>query len=484
MPAAKILDAGAGRPFLKWAGGKGQLLDQFRAFYPARNRVKRYLEPFLGGGAVFFHVREVVRPPAAILSDGNEELIETFKAVRDEPEAVLAELEEHRARHSKDHFYAVRANSDPGNRAARAARMIYLNRACFNGLYRVNSRGLFNVPFGKYAKPRIVDRPGLLEASASLRKAKLTAAPFTSVLDTARAGDFVYFDPPYVPLSRTANFTAYTQTSFGPAEQDTLAEVYAELDRRGCLVMLSNSDTPWVRQRYARFHIEDVRARRSINSKIDARGEVSEVVVLNYQPGEERKTMVRLTKIYTKAGDKGHTRLVGGQKVPKDSPRLECYGTVDELSSVLGLARTALEQKDAPAGAAELAAILRRVQNELFNLGSELATLPADLHEKQPVVQARHVTALEKEIDGWNEHLPSLRSFVLPGGGFVASYLHLARTVCRRAERLAVRLAAAEPVGEQVIPYLNRLSDALFVMSRHAARLYGEPEPLWEPEKT
>jgi cob(I)alamin adenosyltransferase len=194
--------------------------------------------------------------------------------------------------------------------------------------------------------------------------------------------------------------------------------------------------------------------------------------------------MVRLTKIYTRAGDHGQTRLVGGQKVGKDSPRLETYGTVDELSACLGLARTALEQAGAPAGAAALALILRRVQNELFNLGSELATLPADLHPQQPVVQARHVEALEREMDAWNEHLPELRSFILPGGGFAASYLHLARTVCRRAERLAVRLAAAEPVGEQVVPYLNRLSDALFVMSREASRVYGEPEPLWEPATT
>jgi cob(I)alamin adenosyltransferase len=194
--------------------------------------------------------------------------------------------------------------------------------------------------------------------------------------------------------------------------------------------------------------------------------------------------MVRLTKIYTRSGDKGQTRLVGGQKVAKDSPRIDCYGTVDELNACVGLARTALEQPGAPAGAAELAAVLRRIQNELFNLGSELATLPGDRHPKQPVVEARHVEALEREIDAWNEHLPELRSFVLPGGGWVASYLHLARTVCRRAERLAVSLDAAEPLGGQAVPYLNRLSDALFVMSRHAARIYGEPEPLWEPEKT
>lgn len=194
--------------------------------------------------------------------------------------------------------------------------------------------------------------------------------------------------------------------------------------------------------------------------------------------------MVRLNRIYTKAGDGGQTRLVGGQQVRKDAPRIEAYGTVDELMCCLGLARTALTAPDAPAGAADLERVLRRIQNELFNLGSDLATLIEDRHPRQPVTEARHVLALEYEIDAWNAELPELRSFVLPGGGWVASYLHLARTVCRRAERLVVSLAAAEPVGDQVLPYLNRLSDALFVMSRHAARLYGEPEPLWEPEKT
>jgi cob(I)alamin adenosyltransferase len=194
--------------------------------------------------------------------------------------------------------------------------------------------------------------------------------------------------------------------------------------------------------------------------------------------------MVRLNRIYTKAGDGGQTRLVGGQKVAKDSVRIESYGTVDELSSCLGLTRAALAAPPVPAGAPELSDVIRRIQNELFNLGSDLATLPADRHPQQPLIEARHVTALEHEIDAWNESLPELRSFVLPGGGWVAASLHLARTVCRRAERLVVGLRATEDVGEHVIPYLNRLSDALFVMSRHASRLYGEPEPLWEPEKT
>jgi cob(I)alamin adenosyltransferase len=194
--------------------------------------------------------------------------------------------------------------------------------------------------------------------------------------------------------------------------------------------------------------------------------------------------MVRLNRIYTKAGDGGQTRLVGGQKVAKHSLRIEAYGTVDELMSCLGLARAALEGPTAPPGAAELHHTLRRIQNELFNLGSDLATLVEDRHPNQPLIEARHVTALEHEIDGWNADLPELRSFILPGGGWVASYLHLARTVCRRAERVTVLLAEREPLGKQVLPYLNRLSDALFVMARHAARLYGEPEPLWEPEAT
>jgi len=194
--------------------------------------------------------------------------------------------------------------------------------------------------------------------------------------------------------------------------------------------------------------------------------------------------MVRLNRIYTKAGDGGETRLVGGQKVPKNAPRIEAYGTVDELMACLGLARTALGAPGAPEGAPALERVLRRIQNELFNVGSDLATLPADRHPQRPRVEERHVEALEREMDGWNDALPELRSFILPGGGLVASYLHLARTVCRRAERLVVGLLSEEPPEAQNLRYLNRLSDALFVMSRHASRLYGEPEPLWEPEKT
>ncbi|MCU1277268.1 MAG: ATP/cobalamin adenosyltransferase [bacterium] len=194
---------------------------------------------------------------------------------------------------------------------------------------------------------------------------------------------------------------------------------------------------------------------------------------------------VYLSRIYTKTGDKGQTALVGGKMVAKDSPRIEGYGTVDELNAVLGLVRKANRDEAGPdAAKARIDAILQRAQNELFNLGSLLATLPEDLDPKQPRIEARHVEALEHDIDELNEHLPPLRSFTLPGGGWVSSYLHLARTVCRRAERVVVRLATLEPVDAECVRYLNRLSDALYVIGRWNVRERGETEPLWTPETT
>ena len=164
--------------------------------------------------------------------------------------------------------------------------------------------------------------------------------------------------------------------------------------------------------------------------------------------------MIRLDRIYTKTGDAGDTRLVGGQKVRKDSPRIEAYGTVDELSSTLGIARTWLEAKEAPAGAAAVATVLRRVQNELFNLGSDLATLPQDRHPKQPVIREEHVAALEREIDAWNESLPALQSFVLPGGGLVAAHLHLAFVEDVGGDGLVTSEGISHPGAE---PYTTRL---------------------------
>jgi cob(I)alamin adenosyltransferase len=194
---------------------------------------------------------------------------------------------------------------------------------------------------------------------------------------------------------------------------------------------------------------------------------------------------VYISKVYTKTGDRGQTALVGGKMVPKSSGRIEAYGTVDELNAVLGLVRRANQDDAGPdADRARLDAMLERVQSELFNLGSLLATLPADLHPRQPRIEARHVEALEHEIDALNEGLPPLRSFTLPGGGWTSSYLHLARTVCRRAEREVVRLADGEEVDPEAIRYLNRLSDALYVLGRWNVRQRGEAEPLWKPEAT
>jgi len=194
---------------------------------------------------------------------------------------------------------------------------------------------------------------------------------------------------------------------------------------------------------------------------------------------------IRINRVYTRGGDKGETSLVGGQRVAKDAVRIESYGTVDELNAILGLVRTA--NRETPGvtdeDRARLDALLVRLQSELFNLGSDLATLPPDRHPKQPVIEERHVAFLERTIDEMNEGLPELRSFVLPGGGWVSAFLHQARTVCRRAERLVTTLAREEPVGAHTLVYLNRLSDLLFVLGRWAARARRESEPLWEPEK-
>ena len=189
---------------------------------------------------------------------------------------------------------------------------------------------------------------------------------------------------------------------------------------------------------------------------------------------------VALNRIYTKRGDAGETGLVGGQRVPKDNPRIETYGTIDELNAFVGLAAVSCSED---ARLAPLGAILLRVQHELFNLGSILATLPEDVHPRQPRVTAAEVTQLELDLDAMNQDLPALRSFVLLGGTRLNAELHVARTVCRRAERLLVTFARTEPVPPETIQYLNRLSDALFVWSRWVNQVLGVPEALWEPNQ-
>jgi DNA adenine methylase len=275
------------RPFVKWAGGKAQLLAQFEPFWPTTSR--GYVEPFVGGGAVFFHLYRQGRLNGPVaLNDANAELMLCFQVIRDDLEGLLVALRQHELhRLDADYYYSVRAwdrAPDFAGRSAveRAARMLFLNRTCYNGLYRVNRRGHFNVPFGRYKNPRIVDEENLRAVRDALLDADLHCEDFGRCLEWAAAGDLVYLDPPYDPLSATASFTDYTPASFGEREQCRLAKMFRQLDAVGCRVMLSNSDTALIRELYTGYRIEVLQARRTISSKGNERGAIPELLVLNY----------------------------------------------------------------------------------------------------------------------------------------------------------------------------------------------------------
>ncbi len=274
-------------PFVKWAGGKSQLLSQFESYFPAS--FGRYVEPFVGGGAVFFHLYNQGRLAGkeTVLIDQLEELINGYHAVQSQVEALIAELGRHEP-HKLDaeYYYRVRAwDRDPAYAARsdveRAARFLFLNHTCYNGLYRVNRRGQFNVPFGRYRNPTVYDGENLRAVSRALRGVRLLVADFTRCLDWAEPGDFVYLDPPYHPLSDTANFTSYTSADFGVDDQQRLAALFRELDRRGCQVMLSNSCTDFVRRLYDGYEQVQVQAIRAISSRGDDRGAIPELLVIN-----------------------------------------------------------------------------------------------------------------------------------------------------------------------------------------------------------
>jgi DNA adenine methylase len=272
------------KPFLKWAGGKQQLLSQFDEFLP--DRFERYIEPFVGGGAVFFHLWNVGCLQGPIfLSDNNEELINTYTVIRDRVEALIELVGEHKRQHNRDYYYRIRALDRQDivlTDVERAARTIYLNRTCYNGLYRVNQKGQFNVPMGSYKNPTILYEETLRAAHEALREVSLAVSDFEAILDLAQPDDFVYFDPPYAPVSKTSSFTSYTAGSFGEDDQRRLANVYAVLSERGCWCMLSNSYTPLILDLYREYRVETVQAIRAINSDANGRGNINEVVVLNY----------------------------------------------------------------------------------------------------------------------------------------------------------------------------------------------------------
>ncbi len=268
------------QPLVKWAGGKSQLLTHLAAHFPAS--FQRYVEPFLGGGAVYCHLQ----PKDALLSDSNAALIEVYWVVQQQAEALITALKEMQPHVLEpDYYYAQRA-ADPTalSPVARAARFIYLNKTCYNGLYRVNRRGQFNVPFGHYKRPpRLCDDDNLRAVCALLQGADLRHVDFETVLAETGAGDFVYLDPPYDPLSATAYFTSYTAASFGRGEQERLAATFRAADARGAQLLLNNSDTPFIRQLYPGYRIEAVEGlMRAINSDPTKRKGVTELVIKNY----------------------------------------------------------------------------------------------------------------------------------------------------------------------------------------------------------
>ncbi|MCV2216107.1 DNA adenine methylase [Thauera sp. Sel9] len=282
-PAQTVAPAGttlpAIRPFVKWVGGKRQLLDILTSAMP-NSMTGRYFEPFIGGGALLFSQQ----PANATISDINPELVNCYQVIKDDLEALIRSLSRHK--NTEEHFYAVRAKRlSTMTPVQRASRFIYLNKTCFNGLYRENKSGQFNAPYGRYDNPKIVDRENLLNIHRYLSEndIEILHSGYQHVLENAKAGDFIYLDPPYAPMSSTANFASYTKSGFGLKDQQELASAVAELTRRGVKVMQSNSNTDLIRSLYKQFNIQTVYATRAINCKGDRRGkEANEVLITNY----------------------------------------------------------------------------------------------------------------------------------------------------------------------------------------------------------
>lgn len=267
------------RPFLKWAGGKGRLLSQYEPFFP--QHIDTYYEPFLGGGAVFFHLAE--RAQQAVLGDINPELVNVYCCVRDEVESLIRHLREHQRWHCPDYYYEVRQRQSLRSPIERAARLIYLNKTCYNGLYRENSQGHFNVPVGRYKNPAICDASLLRAASRALQIAEIHTFSFDHLLERAfTPQDFVYFDPPYHPISTTSSFTGYSRYGFNRDDQTHLAQVFRTLAARGQRAMLSNSDCEFVRELYHDFTLHSIQASRAINSRAGRRGKISELLITTH----------------------------------------------------------------------------------------------------------------------------------------------------------------------------------------------------------
>lgn len=274
------------KPFVKWAGGKRQLMSEIVKYKP--KTYKKFIEPFVGGGSVFMELQH----NKTVINDFNSELINTYIVVRDNLEELIQELEKHKENDSKEYFYSLREWDRNGllekkSNVERAARFIYLNKTCFNGLFRVNSQGQFNVPYGNYKNPNIVNKEVLIADSKFLNKSgiKIINGDFEEATKTARKGDFVYFDPPYAPLVEDSqSFVGYTLNGFDYKEQVRLRDLFVELDKKGCFVMLSNSSSKLIHDLYSDYKENTIilGATRNINSKASGRGKVDEVLIMNY----------------------------------------------------------------------------------------------------------------------------------------------------------------------------------------------------------
>ncbi len=270
------------QPFLKWAGGKRQLLPEIRKYVP--KRINTYYEPFIGAGAVLFDIQ----PKKAIISDINSELVNVYDVIKNNVDELIEDLIKHE--NDKDYFYEIRDLDRQGeykdlSPAQRASRIIYLNKTCFNGLFRVNSQGQFNVPFGKYKNPQIVNEIVLKAVHNYLNSNNVTIlnGDFELAVENAKKGDFVYLDPPYDPVSDTSSFTGYSLDGFNKDDQRRLKYLFVELDKRGVNVLLSNSATEFIYELYEGFNIQVVSANRNINANANGRGKIDEVLVMNYE---------------------------------------------------------------------------------------------------------------------------------------------------------------------------------------------------------
>lgn len=268
-------------PFIKWAGGKTKLLLQVIELVGDR-LIDRYFEPFLGGGAVFFELSKRKKFSCATIGDSNPELVNAYRVVRDNVSELIDSLS--RFSYDKQLYLEVRSQRvEDLTQLERAARFIYLNRTCFNGLYRVNSKGEFNVPFGKYTNPVICDSENLTAVSKALSGVEIVNSDFGSLAELAKLGDLVYFDPPYIPISNTSNFTGYTKNGFGINEHEKLARIFSELDGKGVRVVLSNSYCDETMRLFSGFRIDKISASRNIGGSVSCRKPVIEVLVSGNQ---------------------------------------------------------------------------------------------------------------------------------------------------------------------------------------------------------